>query len=212
MLNDSATEPFEVTQPGHVFPLKARRGARLAAITNGGAIPDTADYDGREGYRYLLMPVRTSIPPPTFTRDPAPLIGLLRAKGHRIASGDGAHGPNRARYVAGFESHDRCALIRALLRHLSSGLQEDDVDLLAREHLARVDPFFRVEGLLDAGHELHVRHRNTEAVEIRSAGLTQQPTAELLCCSPRGSESPRRSATAGTAHRSGSVISPVTCR
>ena len=25
--------------------LRARRGARLAAITSGGAIPDTADYD-----------------------------------------------------------------------------------------------------------------------------------------------------------------------
>ncbi len=61
VLVDSATEPFEVTQPGHVFPLRYREGgvlvrpghteasvdlARLAGLTPAGAISELVNDDG----------------------------------------------------------------------------------------------------------------------------------------------------------------------
>ena len=61
VLNDSATEPFEVTQPGHVFPLRYNEGgvlvrpghteaavdlARLAGLTPGGVISELVNDDG----------------------------------------------------------------------------------------------------------------------------------------------------------------------
>ena len=61
VLNDSATEPFEVTQPGHVFPLRYAEGgvlvrpghteaavdlARLAGLTPAGVISEIVNDDG----------------------------------------------------------------------------------------------------------------------------------------------------------------------
>ncbi|MGZ4436706.1 MAG: bifunctional 3,4-dihydroxy-2-butanone-4-phosphate synthase/GTP cyclohydrolase II [Nocardioidaceae bacterium] len=61
VLNDSATEPFEVTQPGHVFPLRYTEGgvlvrpghteaavdlARLAGLTPAGVISEVVNDDG----------------------------------------------------------------------------------------------------------------------------------------------------------------------
>jgi 3,4-dihydroxy 2-butanone 4-phosphate synthase/GTP cyclohydrolase II len=61
VLNDSATEPFEVVQPGHVFPLRYREGgvlarpghteaavdlARLAGLTPSGVISEIVNDDG----------------------------------------------------------------------------------------------------------------------------------------------------------------------
>jgi len=61
VLNDSATEPFEVTQPGHVFPLRYAEGgvlvrpghteasvdlARLAGLTAAGVISEIVNDDG----------------------------------------------------------------------------------------------------------------------------------------------------------------------
>jgi 3,4-dihydroxy 2-butanone 4-phosphate synthase/GTP cyclohydrolase II len=61
VLNDSATEPFEVTQPGHVFPLRYTEGgvlarpghteaavdlARLAGLTPAGVISEIVNDDG----------------------------------------------------------------------------------------------------------------------------------------------------------------------
>ncbi len=61
VLNDSATEPFEVVQPGHVFPLRYREGgvlarpghteaavdlARLAGLTPAGVISEVVNDDG----------------------------------------------------------------------------------------------------------------------------------------------------------------------
>jgi len=61
VLNDSATEPFEVTQPGHVFPLRYTEGgvlvrpghteaavdlARLARLTPAGVISEVVNDDG----------------------------------------------------------------------------------------------------------------------------------------------------------------------
>ncbi len=61
VLNDSATEPFEVTQPGHVFPLRYTPGgvlvrpghteasvdlARLAGLTPAGVISEVVNDDG----------------------------------------------------------------------------------------------------------------------------------------------------------------------
>jgi len=61
VLNDSATEPFEVTQPGHVFPLRYAEGgvlvrpghteaavdlARLAGLTPAGVISEVVNDDG----------------------------------------------------------------------------------------------------------------------------------------------------------------------
>jgi len=61
VLVDSATEPFEVVQPGHVFPLRYREGgvlvrpghteasvdlARLAGLTAAGAISEVVNDDG----------------------------------------------------------------------------------------------------------------------------------------------------------------------
>lgn len=61
VLVDSATEPFEITQPGHVFPLRYREGgvlvrpghteaavdlARLAGLTAAGAISEVVNDDG----------------------------------------------------------------------------------------------------------------------------------------------------------------------
>ena len=61
VLNDSATEPFEITQPGHVFPLRYTEGgvlvrpghteaavdlARLAGLTPAGVISEIVNDDG----------------------------------------------------------------------------------------------------------------------------------------------------------------------
>jgi len=61
VLTDSATEPFEVTQPGHVFPLRYQEGgvlvrpghteaavdlARLAGLTPAGVISEVVNDDG----------------------------------------------------------------------------------------------------------------------------------------------------------------------
>jgi len=61
VLNDSATEPFEVTQPGHVFPLRYQEGgvlvrpghteaavdlARLAGLSPAGVISEIVNDDG----------------------------------------------------------------------------------------------------------------------------------------------------------------------
>ena len=61
VLVDSATEPFEIVQPGHVFPLRYREGgvlvrpghteasvdlARLAGLTPAGAISEIVNDDG----------------------------------------------------------------------------------------------------------------------------------------------------------------------
>lgn len=61
VLNDSATEPFEVTQPGHVFPLRYQEGgvlvrpghteaavdlARLAGLSPAGVIAEIVNDDG----------------------------------------------------------------------------------------------------------------------------------------------------------------------
>ena len=61
VLNDSATEPFEVTQPGHVFPLRYQEGgvlvrpghteasvdlARLAGLPPAGVISEVVNDDG----------------------------------------------------------------------------------------------------------------------------------------------------------------------
>jgi len=61
VLNDSATEPFEVVQPGHVFPLRYREGGvlvrpghteaavdltRLAGLTPAGVISEIVNDDG----------------------------------------------------------------------------------------------------------------------------------------------------------------------
>ncbi len=61
VLNDSATEPFEVTQPGHVFPLRYAEGgvlvrpghteaavdlARLAGLSPAGVISEVVNDDG----------------------------------------------------------------------------------------------------------------------------------------------------------------------
>jgi 3,4-dihydroxy 2-butanone 4-phosphate synthase/GTP cyclohydrolase II len=61
VLNDSATEPFEVTQPGHVFPLRYAEGgvlvrpghteaavdlARMAGLTPAGVISEVVNDDG----------------------------------------------------------------------------------------------------------------------------------------------------------------------
>jgi 3,4-dihydroxy 2-butanone 4-phosphate synthase/GTP cyclohydrolase II len=61
VLNDSATEPFEIVQPGHVFPLRYREGgvlvraghteasvdlARLAGLTPAGVISEIVNDDG----------------------------------------------------------------------------------------------------------------------------------------------------------------------
>jgi len=61
VLNDSATEPFEITQPGHVFPLRYREGgvlvrpghteaavdlARLAGLSPAGVISEIVNDDG----------------------------------------------------------------------------------------------------------------------------------------------------------------------
>jgi 3,4-dihydroxy 2-butanone 4-phosphate synthase / GTP cyclohydrolase II len=61
VLNDSATEPFEITQPGHVFPLRYTEGgvlarpghteaavdlARLAGLTPAGVISEVVNDDG----------------------------------------------------------------------------------------------------------------------------------------------------------------------
>jgi 3,4-dihydroxy 2-butanone 4-phosphate synthase/GTP cyclohydrolase II len=61
VLNDSATEPFEITQPGHVFPLRYAEGgvlarpghteaavdlARLAGLTPAGVISEVVNDDG----------------------------------------------------------------------------------------------------------------------------------------------------------------------
>jgi 3,4-dihydroxy 2-butanone 4-phosphate synthase/GTP cyclohydrolase II len=61
VLNDSATEPFEVTQPGHVFPLRYQEGgvlvrpghteasvdlARLAGLSPAGVISEVVNDDG----------------------------------------------------------------------------------------------------------------------------------------------------------------------
>jgi 3,4-dihydroxy 2-butanone 4-phosphate synthase/GTP cyclohydrolase II len=61
VLNDSATEPFEITQPGHVFPLRYTEGgvlvrpghteaavdlARMAGLTPAGVISEIVNDDG----------------------------------------------------------------------------------------------------------------------------------------------------------------------
>jgi 3,4-dihydroxy 2-butanone 4-phosphate synthase / GTP cyclohydrolase II len=61
VLNDSATEPFEITQPGHVFPLRYQEGgvlvrpghteaavdlARLAGLSPAGVISEIVNDDG----------------------------------------------------------------------------------------------------------------------------------------------------------------------
>ena len=63
MLADSATEPWEITRPGHVFPLRyrdggvlARRGhteaavdlARLAGLTPAGVLVELVNDDGTD--------------------------------------------------------------------------------------------------------------------------------------------------------------------
>jgi len=148
--------------------LRARKGARLAAITSGGAIPDTADY------RVIMEPSETFVG--TLNEDFAieSLAGdvfqlgncsyrILRVEAGRVRVEDAKGQPPTMPFWLGeapARSSELSAAVSALRAEIDAAYQEIVALVTSGELTAEIDSTFRLEQYADAlSRAEHYRRR-----------------------------------------------------